>query len=60
MVKKVLFVFVHFDLQAAEQGKSPERVSKFYAKGALEHLHEIFLLTLTKQVGVFADHVLLY
>ncbi|XP_033729110.1 importin subunit beta-1-like isoform X1 [Pecten maximus] len=36
--------------EAAEQGRPPERTSKFYAKGALQYLAPILLQSLTKQV----------
>uniref|UniRef100_A0A2K5PJD0 Importin N-terminal domain-containing protein n=1 Tax=Cebus imitator TaxID=2715852 RepID=A0A2K5PJD0_CEBIM len=35
--------------EAAEQGQPPEHTSKFYAKGALQHLVPILTQTLTKQ-----------
>ncbi|KAK3747939.1 hypothetical protein RRG08_041776 [Elysia crispata] len=35
--------------EAAEQGRPPERTSMFYAKGALQYLVPILLVTLTKQ-----------
>lgn len=35
--------------EAAEAGKPPERTSRFYAKGALQYLVPILLVTLTKQ-----------
>ncbi|XP_025092780.1 importin subunit beta-1-like isoform X1 [Pomacea canaliculata] len=38
-----------FDVQAAEQGRPPERTSMFYAKGALQYLVPLLLGTLTKQ-----------
>ncbi|VDI39446.1 importin subunit beta-1-like isoform X1 [Mytilus edulis] len=36
--------------EAAEQGRPPERTSRFYAKGALQYLCPILLVCLTKQV----------
>lgn len=43
----------HFvlQLQAQEQGRPPERSSRFYAKGALQYLVPILTQTLTKQVS---------
>ncbi|NP_001191603.1 importin beta 1 [Aplysia californica] len=35
--------------EAAEQGRPPERTSMFYAKGALQYLVPILLVSLTKQ-----------
>lgn len=35
--------------EAAEQGRPPERTSRFYAKGALQYLCPILLVCLTKQ-----------
>ncbi|XP_013772921.1 importin subunit beta-1-like isoform X2 [Limulus polyphemus] len=35
--------------EAAEQGRPPERTSRFYAKGALQYLVPILMQTLTKQ-----------
>jgi importin subunit beta-1 len=35
--------------EAQEQGRPPSRLSKFYAKGALQYLVPILLQTLTKQ-----------
>lgn len=35
--------------EAAEQGRPPERTSRFYAKGALQYLAPVLLHTLTKQ-----------
>lgn len=39
-------------MQAAEQGRPPERTSMFYAKGALQYLVPILLVTLTKQASL--------
>ena len=38
-------------LQAQEQGRPPERSSKFYAKGALQYLIPIITQALTRQVN---------
>ena len=45
----VLKFFCNF--QAQEQGRPPERSSRFYAKGALQYLVPILTQTLTKQVS---------
>ncbi|XP_067687628.1 importin subunit beta-1-like isoform X1 [Haliotis asinina] len=37
--------------EAAEQGRPPERTSMFYAKGALQYLIPVLLISLAKQVG---------
>lgn len=36
--------------EAQEQGRPPERTSRFYAKGALQYLVPILTQSLTKQV----------
>ncbi|XP_034302242.1 importin subunit beta-1 isoform X3 [Magallana gigas] len=41
--------------EAAEQGRPPERTSRFYAKGALQYLSPILLHSLTKQEEVDDD-----
>ncbi|XP_019637100.1 PREDICTED: importin subunit beta-1-like isoform X3 [Branchiostoma belcheri] len=40
---------VDLAIEAMEQGRPPEHTSKFYAKGALQYLVPILMLTLTKQ-----------
>ena len=41
---------LNYLLQAAEAGRPPERTSRFYAKGALQYLVPLLLITLAKQV----------
>lgn len=41
--------------EAAEQGRPPERTSRFYAKGALQYLCPILLVCLTKQEEIDDD-----
>ena len=36
--------------EAQEQGRPPERTSRFYARGALQYLIPVLTQTLTKQV----------
>ena len=38
-------------VQAQEQGRPPEKTSRFYAKGALQYLVSILTQTLAKQVS---------
>lgn len=38
------------ELQAQEQGRPPEQISRFYVKGAMQYLVPILLMTLAKQV----------
>ena len=39
-------------LQAQEQGRPPEQISRFYVKGAMQYLVPILLMTLAKQVNI--------
>ena len=39
-------------LQAQEQGRPPEQISRFYVKGAMQYLVPILLMTLAKQVTI--------
>lgn len=36
--------------EAAEVGRPPQRTSRFYAKGALQYLVPVIIITLTRQV----------
>lgn len=42
-------ICMSYHLQAQEQGRPPERTSKFYAKGALQYLIPILTQALTRQ-----------
>jgi hypothetical protein len=42
--------------EAAEMGRPPEHVSRFYAKGALQFIVPILMQTLTKQVTYYILH----
>jgi len=44
-------------LQALEQGRPPEKTSRFYAKGALQFLVSILTQTLAKQVCLSDVHI---
>jgi len=44
-------------IQAQEQGRPPEKTSRFYAKGALQYLVPILTQTLAKQVSCSVLHI---